>query len=155
MIDRVDPNSSVSQIMESRKITATSEQIAQHNAGPIVTVAFAGDYPAGSEGNDCAAEMVSYLRSVLTTTNAAAVLFDLRGLQYTWGDAIGGLAWELREHAARFRPSAIVASGRTARSLEPLLGPQFIFGMVGTIMFSTIPEALNHLNQQLGQETRH
>jgi hypothetical protein len=113
--------------MESRKITATSEQIAQHEAGPIVPVAFAGDYPAGSEGNGCAAEMVSYLRSVLATTNAAAVLFDLRGLQYTWGDAIGGLALVLlRERAARIRPSAIVASGRTARSLEPLLGPRFI-----------------------------
>ena len=140
--------------MKSRKITATSEQIAQHKAGPIVTVVFAGDYPPGSEGNDCAAQMVTYLRSVLTTTNAAAVIFDLRGLQYTWGDAIGGLAWELREHAARFRPSAIVARGRTARALAPLLGPQFIFGVAGTRMFTTIPEALTHLKQLLGQETR-
>jgi hypothetical protein len=97
--------------------------------------------------------MVSYLRSVLATTNAAAVLFDLRRLQYTWGDAIGGLAWALREGAARFRPSAIVASGRTARSLEPLLGPQFIFGAVGTKMFSTIPEALDHVQQVLGPQT--
>jgi hypothetical protein len=53
---------------------------------------------------------------------------------------------------SRIRPSAIVAGGRTARSLEPLLGPQFIFGAVGTRMFSTIPEALNHLEQVLGQE---
>jgi hypothetical protein len=140
-------------MMESRQITATSEQVAQHNAGPIVTVAFAGNYPPGSDGNDCAAEMVSYLRSVLATTNAVAVLFDLRRLQYTWGDAIGALAWALREGAARFRPSAIVASGPTARSLEPLLGPQFIFGAVGTKMFSTIPEALDHVQQVLGPET--
>jgi hypothetical protein len=110
--------SRVSQIMESQKITATSEQVAQHKAGPIVAVAFAEDYPAGSEGNDCAAEMVSYLRSALATSNAAAVLFDLRKLQYTWGDAIGGFAWALQEHAARIRPSAIVAGGRTARSLS-------------------------------------
>jgi len=137
--------------MESRKIAATSEQIAQPNAGPIVTVAFAGNYPAGSEGNDCAAEMVAYLRSVLATTNAAAILFDLRRLQYTWGDAIGGLALALRE-GAHYRPSAIVASGLTGRSLEPLLGPRFIFGVVGTGMFSTIPEALNHLEQVLGQQ---
>jgi hypothetical protein len=140
--------------MESRKITATWEQLAQHTVGPIVAVAFAGEYPPGSAGNVCAAEMVSNLRSVLATTNAAAVLFDLRRLEYTWGDAIGGLAATLlKERTARIRPSAIVAGGRTARSLEPLLGPQFIFGVVGTRMFSTIPDALNHLKEVLGHET--
>src|SRR5215831_5865604 len=140
--------------MESRRITTTWEQVAQHRAGHIVAVAFAGNYPPGSAGNDCAAEMVSYLRSVLATTNPAAVLFDLQRLKYTWGDAIGGLALALLEDdARRFRPSAIVAGGRTARSLEPLLGPQFTFGVVGTRMFSTIPDALNHLKQVLGQET--
>jgi hypothetical protein len=119
-----------------------------------VAVAFAGKYPPGSAGNDCAAEMVSYLRSVLATTNAAAVLFDLRWLQYTWGDAIGGLAAALlKEGTTTIRPSALVAVGRTARSLEPLLGPQFIFGMAGTRMFSTIPEALDHLKLVLGRES--
>ena len=121
-------------------------------AGPKVAVKFAGDYPPGSNGNDCAMEMVSYLRSVLATTNAAAVLFDLRALQYTWGDAIGGLAGALLERSARIRPSAIVATGRTARSLEPLVGSQTIFGVAGTRTFS-IPEALDHLKQALGQET--
>jgi hypothetical protein len=140
-------------MIESRKIAATSEQVAEHNAGPILTVAFAGNYPSGSDGNNCSAEMVSYLRSILVTTNAAAVILDLRRLQYIWGDAIGGLALALGVDAPRFRPSAIVASGPTARSLEPLLGAQFIFGVVGTRMFSTIPEALNHLEQVLGQES--
>ena len=140
--------------MESRNITASSERVAQHSAGPIVAVAFAGNYPPGSAGNDCAAEMVLYLRSVLATTNAAAVLFDLRRLRYTWGDAIGGLAAALlKEGTTPTRPSAIVAAGLTARSLEPLLGPQFIFGVAGTRMFSTIPDALNHLKQVLGQES--
>jgi len=140
--------------VEFSKIAATSEQVAQHSAGPIVAVAFAGNYPPGSAGNDCASEMVSYLDSVLATTNAAAVLFDLRQLQYTSGDAIGGLAAALlKDRTAHMRPSAIVASGRTARSLQPLLGPQFIFGIVGTRMFSTIPDALNHLKRVLAQET--
>jgi len=141
--------------LESQTITATYELVAQYDNGPIVTVAFAGNYPPGSAGNGCAAEMVSYLHSVLATTNAAAVLFDLRSLDYTWGDAIGGLAAALlsREGAARFRPSAIVASGRTAHALEPLLGPPSIFGVVGTRMFGTVPEALNHLKQLLEQET--
>ena len=142
-------------MMESRKITATSEQLAQHSAGPIVALAFSGDYPPGSAGNECAAEMVSYLCSVLATTNPAAVLFDLRGLQYTWGDAIAVLALVLlKEGHVPIRPSAIVASGLTARSLEPLLGPRCVFSVAGTRMFSTIPDALNHLKQALGQETR-
>lgn len=133
-------------------ITSGSEQIAQHAAGPILAVRFAGKYPPGSEGNECAAEMASYLRSVLAATNAAAVLFDLRGLQYTWGDAIGVLAWAVQERAARVRPSAIVAQGRTARALAPLLGPQFIFGAVGTRMFSNMAEARDYLSQALAQQ---
>lgn len=135
------------------RITSTSERIAQHQNGPILAVAFAGEYPAGSEGNECAGEMVTYLRSVLSATDAAAVLFDFRDLDYTWGDAIGGLAWALRESATRFRPSAIVATGGTARALEPLLGDHFVFGVVGTKMFASMPEAIAHLESILGQET--
>jgi len=145
---------------ESRKITATSAWVA-HTAGPILTLAFAGNYPPGSAGNDCAAEMVSFFFSVLVTTKPAAVLFDLRRLQYTWGDAIGGLAHvlvqdgaaRLQEGTPRFLPSAIVADGPTARSLQSLISPQTVFGVVGTKMFGTIPEALNHLKRVLEQET--
>ena len=53
---------------------------------------------------------------------------------------------------ASFRPSAIVASGRTARALEPLLSPQFIFGIAGTKMFRSMPEALGRLKRVLEQE---
>ena len=97
--------------------------------------------------------MVSYLRSVLVATDAAAVLFDFRSLEYSWGDAIGALAWALLRHPKHVRPSAIVARGRTARALAPLLGPQFAFGLVGTRMFNNTPEALEHLQQMLADQT--
>ena len=139
--------------MESGKISATTEHITRHKAGAVLAVAFAGKYPAGSGGNQCAAEMVSYLRSALTTTDAAAILFDLRNLEYTWGDAIGGLAWVLQKQAGVFRPSAIVANGLTARALAPLVGPQCSFGVVGTKMFGSMPEAIDHLERVLAQET--
>jgi hypothetical protein len=139
--------------MESSTISATTEHIIRHNAGAVLAVAFAGKYPAGSAGNQCAAEMVDYLRSVLTTTDAAAVLFDLRNLEYTWGDASGGLAWALQKQAAVYRSSAIVANGRTLRALAPLLGPQVSFGVVGTKMFGSMPEAIDHLERVLAQET--
>jgi hypothetical protein len=98
--------------------------------------------------------MIDYFRSVLVATNAAAVLFDFQSLQYTWGDAIGGLALPLLQAGTgHVRPSAIVAQGRTADALVPLLGPQFIFGVVGTRMFDNIPEAVEHLHRALAQQT--
>jgi hypothetical protein len=118
-----------------------------------MAVDYDGEYPSGSAGNECAGEMVTYLRSVLSTTDAAAVIFDFRDLYYTWGDAIGGLAWALQKRATGFRPSAIVATGDTARALEPLLGEHFVFGVFGTKMFNSMPEAIAHLEGILGQET--
>ena len=91
-------------------LTSTSEQILSPESGPILCVAFAGEYPPGSAGNSCAAEMIAYTRSVLAGADASAVLFDLRNLRYVWGDAIGGLALLLKKNGV-FRPSAIVASG--------------------------------------------
>ena len=143
----------VSQIMKAKGITSTSEQVALNASGPIVAVRFAGKYPPGSEGNASAAEMVNYLRSVLVATDAAAVLFDFQSLQYTWGDVIGALAWALLTPPKHVLPSAIVAQARTARALAPLLCPQFAFGIVGTRMFDNTPEALEHLQQMLAQQT--
>lgn len=132
-----------------KRLEATSEEILQHNKGSILVVAFAGDYPPGSDGNKCAAEMVAYVRSVLAASDAAAVLFDFRKLNYTWGDAIGRIAGALQKKDRSFRPSAIVAVGRTALALGPLLEPNFLLGVAGTKMFSTMPEAVDHLKREL------
>ena len=131
-------------------LTSTSEQILSPESGPILCVAFAGEYPPGSAGNSCAAEMIAYTRSVLAGADASAVLFDLRNLRYVWGDAIGGLALLLQKNVV-FRPSAIVASGGTAHALEPLLGSRFLFGVAGTKMFGTISEAVAHLSEAIVQ----
>jgi hypothetical protein len=50
------------QTHDMSKLTATSEQILQHEKGPILSVAFTGDYPPGSDGNPFAAEMVACAR---------------------------------------------------------------------------------------------
>jgi len=136
--------------METTRLTPSFEQILHHERGPVVAVAFTGSYPPGSQGNDHAATMVAYLRYVLSATKPVAVLFDFRALEYTWGDAIGGLALALREDSTGFRPSAIVAGARTARALQPLLGPHLPFGIAGTKMLGSMPEAIAHLESALG-----
>jgi len=134
------------------RVRASSIRIAEHPGGPLIAVAFAGEYPPGSSGNEFARDMVSYLESTLGATNAAAVLFDFRNLDYTFGDAICALARPLRLATSRLRPSAIVASGPTAHALEPLLGPNWLFGIVGTKMFSAMPEAIAYLEEMLARE---
>lgn len=146
---QVNPNRGSPDLSEMSKLTATSEQILRQHGGPILAIAFAGMYPPGSEGNECAAEMVAYVRSALSTTNTAAMLFDLRNLDYTWGDAIGGLAVALMEKNASFRPSAIVAVGPTARALEPLLSRRFVIGFAGAKMFDNVPDAVSHSERVL------
>jgi len=127
----------------------TFEQVLEHERGPVVAVTFPGTYRPGSEGNDDAATMVAYLRYVLSATKPAAVIFDVRDLEYSWGDGIGGLALALFERSTSFCPSAIVAVGPTARSLQPLLDRPFAFGIAGTKMFGTVPEAIAHLERAL------
>ncbi len=134
------------------KIQTSCKQILQHESGPIVCLAFAGEYPPGSLGNSCAAEMITYVRSVLVETNASSILFDFRNLNYTWGDAISGLALALEKDGV-FRPSVIVADGHTSRALEALLAPPHVLGVGGMKMFRNMPEAIAYLERKLNEST--
>jgi hypothetical protein len=93
--------------------------------------------------------MVSYVRSALDTREVAAALFDLRDLEYTWGDAIGGVVWALRQEGMDFLPSAIVANGRTALALKSLFDMRGIFSVAGTKLFRTMNEPLRYLEGAL------
>ena len=126
-------------------IVPSFEQVLEHARGPVVAVAYSGHYPPGSSGNHEARTMAAYLLYVLVATEAVAVVLDLRNLGYTWGDEINQLALALRDKGGFFRPSAILAAGPTADALRPLLDRHFVFGVAGTRMFQTMPEALDHL----------
>jgi len=66
--------------------------------------------------------MVSFCFSVLITANPAAVLFDLRRLEYTWGDAIGGLAHVLlQDGEARLRKALPALSLQRSLPMVPQL----------------------------------
>ena len=116
-----------------------------------MAVAYSGHYPPGSSGNHEAQTMVAYLVYALVATEAVAVVLDLRNLEYTWGDAITRLALALRDDGG-FRPSAILAGGRTAEALQPLLGRSWPFGLAGTRLFDTMPEAVEHVVRALSGE---
>lgn len=129
----------------TNEFSARFEQIGERPIGPLVAVAFGGTYPPGSDGNEFALEMVAFVRAVVAKTNPNAVLFDLRGLNYTWGDGICSIVTPLLK-AKRFTPSAIVASGDTARALRPFAQPRSLLGVAGAMIFETREEAVAHLN---------
>jgi hypothetical protein len=93
--------------------------------------------------------MIGFLQSILDETRAAGVIIDLTSLDYVWGDTIGGLAMPLRK-GARVRPAVIVAAGRTADALQPLLEPNLLLGIAGVRLVRTRQEALAYLDQVLG-----
>jgi hypothetical protein len=89
------------------------------NGQRVLVLKANGVLAAGSEGNADAAQGLAYLRSRLEPGHDALVL-DLTGLDYVWGDAIG--AWWIVP--ARLRPGIAVrvaAGGRTARALATLI----------------------------------
>jgi hypothetical protein len=69
---------------------------------PVISISFRGAYPAGSEGNATADDMTAFVREVVAEAQPAAVVCDLRELTYTWGDAICGIVWPLRNERGRF-----------------------------------------------------
>ena len=112
-------------------------------------VSFGGVYSPDAAGVAFADAMIQSLRSALAETRAAGVVLDLTALDYVWGDTICGLAMPLLDKGKGFRPAAIVAAGRTAKALEPLLAPNFLLGMAGMKLVRTREEALAHLERAL------
>jgi hypothetical protein len=132
-------------------MVASCEPLRTGPKGQIVAVVFGGKYLPGSQGNEFARQMVDYLRSIVADTQPAAVVIDLTHLDYIWGDAICSLALPLAEAGKRFRPSAIVARGRTARSLRPLMEPPWLLGAAGMKLFDNREDAGAHLEDLLSR----
>ena len=84
-------------LAKERRLPMTSRvaPILENAHGPVVEVAFAGGYPEGSPGNRVAADMSAVVARAVETLTPAAVIFDLVGLRYTWGDAICSIVMPL------------------------------------------------------------
>ncbi len=116
--------------------------------GTIAEISFSGRYPPGSFGNPHASRMIFFAREAIEKNSPSAVLFDLRRLNYTWGDAITDLARTVRDpETRRVLPACLLAKGRTATALEGLI--RFAGRNMDLPLFLDREEALQHLRSRL------
>ena len=117
-----------------------------------MTVVFTGRLLPGSAGNDLTRQFVDDLNHIVRTQPPAGVVLDLTNFDYTFGDAIGGLACAFLDRVRRGRwimPVAIVATGRTATALAPLLEPSWILSVIGAHLFDGREAAIAHVRSAL------
>lgn len=141
-------------------LTIGKPELRQTRYGGVLRLAYAGHYPPGSEGNATADAMIRHTVETLGAHDPAAVgalLFDLTGLAYAWGDAIAGLPLRLRftsgPQAGAWpstpRPNVMVAAGQTAAALRSLFGAHRLSGLTGTRVIEDEADAWNDLTARL------
>ncbi len=141
-------------------LKSCTECLEQTPRGSIAAISFCGLYPLGSLGNEHAREMRESLAKLVGETNPAAVLIDFTDLEYEWGDGICELVRPLRTTSKTLRPGChlatrpfcLVATGKTAEALAPLVEPRFLLGTAGGKLFATRAEALSFLRSQIAMD---
>ena len=124
---------------------STCEVIGRRSDGPILHIAFAGQYPPGSIGNPTARRMREFTAAAVSEHAPAAIIFDLLELEYRWGDAICSIAQPLLGEDGMLLPARILTKGDTAAALAPLLGPNWMLGIFGVRSSETLKSALHDL----------
>jgi len=71
-----------------QELQCESRVVYESAEGPVICVAFRGYYPPGSAGGPVAVAMREYISEVVAKHSPAALMFDLTGLDYVWGDSI-------------------------------------------------------------------
>lgn len=132
----------------AEEIKVSSSVCWQSEQGRLLEICFEGKYPPGSLGNEHAQKMIDFARKRIEAEKPGAVLYNLRQLNYAWGDAIVGLARPLvdTEHKT-ILPACIYAEGGTAAALKALL-PAFVDYEVE--LFQDRDAALERLQERLG-----
>src|SRR2546421_9228012 len=148
-MQRIVTQSMVRRTLGMPLVECHHERVCESPQGPVVAVAFRGLYPPGSLGNEHVRQMRDYVAAVVAEAEPAAALLDLTALDYEWGDALAGLALPLRTGATGCRPFCIVATGRTAKAIRPLVDPNWLLGVLGGKLFETRDEAVAYLAARL------
>lgn len=133
-------------------LDAKTHVAAKTPQGPIIRITFSGDYPPGSGGSHVAGAMQVITWKAVRELKPVGVIFDLLELRYVWGDGISRLVWPLLKDKKHFHfiPSCLLAQGDTAKALAPLVGSNWLPGLLSCPMFADINSARNHLFSQLG-----
>lgn len=132
-----------------RELSCKSKTLLNTDQGPIVEIAFAGEYPSGEVG-DHAFVMMDYVTSVVSKENPAAVLFNFTEYEYRGGDAIGQIIIPLGDPVRKvFRPACVVALGQTAKSMQWFFEPNVMWGMEGWKLFDKVEDGLAFLQNRL------
>lgn len=93
----------------------------------LLVLAYHGAYRPGSQGNPDARRMRAEALAHLSVWPCDGLLFDLRGLSYSWGDAILGVL-DLEVPDATLAPPSLILAGPDSRpGLASLLRPDVLF----------------------------
>jgi hypothetical protein len=120
----------------------------QIGQGRVLEITFEGTYPPGALGNEPARKMIDFARKMIVAEKPGAVLYNLRQLNYVWGDAVVGLARPLVDSERKtILPACIYAEGGAAAALQALL-PTFVVYEVE--LFQDRDAAIERLHERLG-----
>ena len=88
---------------------------------PVLVIRFAGEYRHGSAGEPDARFMFAMLAAAFQAWECWAVILDLSGLSYEWGDDIDGL-WAMQplQWAGGEYPMALIVGAQSERALASL-----------------------------------
>ena len=129
----------------TQEIQRDAAILAETAAGPILEISFRGKHWDG-----CGNDMIDFVRESVTRWKPAAVLVNLEEFKYAAGNDVGALLFPLLDkQTRRFRTFSIVATGRTARSLQDLFELTEIPELSNAPFFVRRSDALTHLERHL------
>jgi hypothetical protein len=90
--------------------------LSDHPKTRVLTLTISGFYPPGSAGNEHGTAIEKWVTDKIRESQPAAVLYDLTGLDYVWGDEMFGITGPLSSGIL----VVYLATGRTAKALNSL-----------------------------------
>jgi len=120
-------------------------------AASILLLAFAGPYGVGSAGRRDAAYLIAMSRAATALWYADALLFDLRQLDYAWGDDICEL-FDVPRLVGFALPAAVLASKANHKPLAGIVNSGV--GEPAAAIFIQRHRAIAHLLDTLRQRGR-
>ena len=116
--------------MDQEPLASRLEQL----PGGVLLVGFSGTAGVGSKGNEHGEQMGTVIQRATAEFRPTALLIDFRGLDYQFGDWIGGPVLSAQKRLGQGRV-CVVAAGETRKALSNLwdLGLNRIVPLMGDI----------------------